>query len=68
MSTTSPIPTNARAKFIQYMELHDDEMIGEKTRARLLEPVAAKWCQNNGLRYADPANAVRQYFRLKKEQ
>ena len=64
MSKASPIPVNARAKFVQYMALYDDSSLSERKRFEQLEEAAARFCQNNGLRYADSYSAAQQYLRM----
>ena len=68
MSRKSPIPVNARAQFAQYMDLHDDTALSERKRFEQLEQAAARFCQNNGLRYADSYSAAHQYLRMKRVQ
>ena len=64
MSKASPIPVNAREKFVQYMALYDDSSLSERKRFEQLEEAAARLCQNNGLRYADSYSAAQQYLRM----
>lgn len=64
MSKASPIPVNAREKFVQYMALYDDSSLSERKRFEQLEEAAARFCQNNGLRYADSYSDAQQYLRM----
>ena len=64
MSKASPVPVYAREKLSQYMALHDDPALTERKRFEQLEQAAARFCQNNGMRYADSYSAAQQYLRM----
>ena len=65
MSHNNPIPVSARASFVRYMDLHDDPELSDRKRFEALEVAAARFCNNNGLRYANSFNAADQYLRMK---